>query len=140
EKGKLPMLVELDDICGDLHTHTNFDIEPSHDLGKNSMQEMVEAAHKRKYTYIGFADHNPALAGHSEKDTSRLIQKRSTEIEHLNKSNREIRGFKLLEVDILPTGELALNDDHLSLLDGAIVSLHSAFSQDGNKMTMLILN
>lgn len=138
-KNALPKLVMLSDIRGDLHTHTNFDIEPSHDLGRDSIEQMAQAAHKFGYEYIGFADHNPSISGHSVSEIRDLIMSRSKKIEEYNKSNKSIRVFNLLEVDILPNGDLALDDDVLSLLDGAIVSLHSSFTQDRSKITKRIL-
>ena len=50
----LPKLVELKDIKGDLHVHSNYPIEPSHDLGQNTMQEMIKKAIELKYEYVGF--------------------------------------------------------------------------------------
>jgi DNA polymerase (family 10) len=52
---KLPKLIELSDIKGDLHIHSNFPIEPSHDLGQNPMEEMIEKAKSLNYEYIGFS-------------------------------------------------------------------------------------
>jgi len=135
----LPKLIEVTDIKGDLHTHTNFNIEPSHDLGKNSMQEMTEKARSMGYEYIGFADHNPSTSGHNADDITKLIKKRGKEIEHLNESNKDVRVYNLLEIDILPNGDLPLNNEQLNMLEGAIVSLHSAFTQDREKITQRIL-
>ena len=138
-KNALPKLVTLSDIRGDLHTHTNFDIEPSHDLGRDSIEQMAQVAHKLGYEYIGFADHNPSLSGHTKGEIMSLVESRSKKIQEFNKSNKSIRVFNLLEVDILPNGDLALDDEILSLLDGAIVSLHSSFTQERGKITKRIL-
>ena len=138
-KNALPKLVTLSDIRGDLHTHTNFEIEPSHDLGRDSIEQMAQVAHKLGYEYIGFADHNPSLSGHTKGEIMSLVESRSKKIQEFNKSNKSIRVFNLLEVDILPNGDLALDDEILSLLDGAIVSLHSSFTQERGKITKRIL-
>ena len=138
-KHNLPKLVTLSDIKGDLHTHSNIDIETSHDMGRDSIQEMALASQKIGYQYLGLADHNPSVSGHTPDQTYDLIVSRSKEIEQFNLRNKSIRVFNLLEVDILPSGKLALDDQALSLLDGVIVSLHSSFSQDSKTTTKRIL-
>ncbi len=138
-KHQLPKLVELEDIKGDLHVHSSFNIEPSHDLGANSLLEMAKKAQKMNYNYIGFAEHNPSITAHTDKQIYDLIYQRNKEIEHIKSSFKNFYLFKLLEVDILANGRLAIDDKSLSLLDGAIVSIHSSFSQNKENMTKRIL-
>lgn len=132
---KLPKPIELSDIKGDLHIHSNFAIEPSHDLGHNSIKEMVEYAKKLKYEYIGFSEHNPSVSKHTKSQIYSLIAKRNETIEQINMSNKNIRVIKLLEIDIATNGSLAADDKSLNLLDGAIVSIHSSFKTNKKEMT-----
>ena len=132
---KLPKLVEMSDIKGDLHIHSKFPIEPSHDLGQNSIKEMVEYAKKLNYEYIGLSEHNPSVSKHSTDQIYSLIAKRNDNIEQIKLSNKDIRVIKLLEVDILTNGKLAIDNKSLNLLDGAIVSIHSSFATNKKEMT-----
>lgn len=138
-KHELPKLIELSDIKGDFHMHSSFPIEPSHDMGKNSIEEMVKKALELKYEYLGFSEHNPSVSKHSQDEIYTLISRRNENIEQINSNNKNIRILKLLEIDILSNGELAINDKCLSLLDAAIVSIHSAFSMNKEKMTERVL-
>jgi len=136
---RLPKLVELTDIKGDFHIHSSFPIEPSHDLGKDSMEDMLEKARQLKYEYLAFSEHNPSTSKHSNKEIYELLKKRDEKIEQLKSVNKYVRIIKLLEVDILPNGDLAIDDKSLNLLDGAIVSIHSVFNMDREKMTQRVL-
>lgn len=137
---KLPKLVELTDLKGDLHIHSSFPIEPSHDLGKSEMEEMIIRAKELNYEYMGFSEHNPSQSKHTNQKIYELIKKRNEKIEQLNSNNKNVRLFKLLEIDILPSGNLAVDDKSLELLDGAIVSIHSVFSMNKEKMTERVIN
>lgn len=136
----LPKLIEISDIKGDLHIHSNYPIEPSHDLGKMSMEEVVKKAIALGYEYIGFSEHNPSISKHDTNEIFEIIAKRNKIIEQINKSNKNIRVFKLLEIDIKPNGDLATNDTCLDLLDAAIVSIHSSFDMDKISMTKRVLS
>lgn len=138
---KLPKLVTLKDIKGDFHLHSSFPIEESHDPGQSSMEEMIEKALSLGYSYIGFSEHNPSQSKHTHSQTKALLEKRYKKIERLRLIYKnKIRIISLLEVDILPNGKLAVDDDSLSLLDGAIVSIHSVFTMDKEKMTERVLS
>ena len=137
---KLPKLIELKDLKGDLHIHSSFSIEPSHDLGKDSMELMLKNAKKLEYEYLGFSEHNPSQAKHTSKKIYELIQKRNENIEHIKSNNKDVRIFKLLEVDILPNGNLAIDSKSLDILDAVIVSIHSVFSMSKVEMTKRVLN
>jgi len=139
-KHRLPKIVELQDLKGDLHLHSSYPIEPSHDMGQSSMEEMIEKAITLGYEYIGFSEHNPSVSKHTEKQVHEILEKRSKYIDQLRtKYKKDIRIFSLLETDILASGGLAINDDALSLLDGTIVSVHSAFSMPKNELTDRVL-
>src|SRR3989338_4362207 len=136
---KLPKLIELSDIKGDLHIHSNFAIQPSHDLGYNSITEMVEFAHKLNYEYIGFSEHNPSVSRHTNDQIYSLIARRNEKIEQIISNIKDVRILKLLEIDILVSGKLAIDNKSLELLDGAIVSIHSSFGMSKKEMTKRVL-
>jgi DNA polymerase (family 10) len=139
-KHNLPKLVNLSEIKGDLHVHSNFAIQPSHDLGHNSIEEMTQFAKKLNYEYVGFAEHNPSVSRHNKSDVYSLIARRNEEIEHIQANIKGVRIVKLLEIDILSSGKLAINDKSMELLDGAIVSVHSSFATSKKGMTKRILS
>ncbi len=139
-KDKLPKLVEIDDIKGDFHIHSDYPLDSSHDYGKDSMQTMIDKAISLNYDYIGFSEHNPSIGNHDENEIYQILVKRNNKIEQLKKSNKNIRIVNLLEVDILTSGKLALSDKCLELLDMAIVSIHSSFKTEREKMTKRILS
>jgi DNA polymerase (family X) len=137
---KLPRIIELSDIKGDFHLHSNFPIEESHDAGQNSMEEMIEKALSLGYTYLGFSEHNPSIGNHQKKEILKLLEKRMKFIEQLQiKYNKVIRIFSLLETDILPNGSLAIPDSAFDYLDATIVSIHSSFSMNRDLMTKRVL-
>lgn len=136
---KLPQLVELKDIKGDFHIHSSFPVEPSHDAGLDTMESMLLKAINLGYEYLGFSEHNPSISKHNNDQIYNILKLRDQKIEQLKTGNKSIRIFKLLEIDILPNGKLAIDDKSLSLLDGAIVSIHSGFNMTKDKMTERVL-
>lgn len=133
---KIPKLVELADIKGDLQMHSNFNIEPSHDLGVSSVDELCDRAKELGYEYIGITDHNPSVSGHTEAQIIDLVKKR-TEVIQFRKWG--IHVFNGLEIDIQTDGKRALPDQALELLDYACVSIHSSFHGDRKTQTERIL-
>jgi len=139
ENKKLPKLVSLSSIKGDLHLHSSFNLQPSHDLGEASYLEIVNFAKNLGYSYVGFADHNPKFGGDlTENEIINILKKRKEEIEKTLK-DIPIGYFIGLEVDILPDGRLALPEKAFFYVDYLIVSIHSVFSQDRETMTKRIL-
>ncbi len=136
---KLPTLVELKDIKGDLHIHSSFPIEPSHDMGRDSMEDMVKNAVILGYEYIGFSEHNPSVSKHTSEQTVELLKKRKKEIDRLQEKYPNIHILGLMETDILTDGSLALDESALELLDATLVSIHSGFSMDKETMTKRVL-
>lgn len=140
KQNKLPKLVELKDIKGDFHLHSSYPIEPSHDAGASSMEEMIKKAISLDYKYLGFSEHNPSVSKHTKNQIIEILKKRKTFIEQLDsKYKKSIRVFSLLETDILPSGNLAIENDALLFLDASIVSVHSSFGMDKNSMTNRVL-
>ncbi len=130
--GKLPKLVTLDDIRGDLHSHTTLSD------GRNSLEEMAAAARARGYAYLALTDHS-ASHGFDNHVTSEQLWERIDEVREWNKGKR---GFRLLagsEVNILPDGSLDYDDDLLSALDWVIASVHTSFRISEKKMTERVI-
>ena len=146
-KHKLPKLVKISDIKGDLHIHSNINIEESHDPGLDSMEKMIEKAKKLNYQYLAFSEHNPSLAGHTNKQIITLLKRKKHKIDKLNysrennmKNNRKkLFIFNSLEIDIKPNGKRAISDGALKYLDFAIAAVHSSFRLEREKMTKRIL-
>lgn len=136
---KLPKLIELEDVKGDLQMHSDFDQETSHDPGENSMSEMWEVAESLGYEYIGITNHNPSTSGHTSREIVAQLQKQQAEVEKLNQGNKHTRIINLLEIDILPDGSLPVPDEGLDLLDGCLVSIHSSFTMNKEQMTKRVL-
>ena len=149
QEGKLPNLVETADVKGDLHIHSDFPIETSHDEGADSIEEMLEEAEELGYEYLGFTEHNPSTSQHNVKQRIDLIKRKRDKIDKLNYSRenkKRGRGNKLpvlalnsLEIDIRPDGELAIPEKALAILDFAVVSIHSSFSLSRREMTKRVL-
>ncbi len=135
---KLPKLVELKDIKGDVHIHSSVEIESSHDMGVDSMENMLKRADQLGYEYLGFSEHNPSVSKHTPTQIYDLLAKRKEKIDRLNQKGK-VKAIGLLEVDILPNGDLAVPDKAIELLDGMLVSIHSVFSMDKEQMTKRIL-
>ncbi|RJQ38932.1 DNA polymerase III [Candidatus Microgenomates bacterium] len=135
----LPELVTISDIKGDLHTHSDYPLEPSHDLGRDSMENMLKKAIEFGYEYLGFSEHNPSVSTHNKEQIYSILSARKKKIEQLNLSNKNIRVINLLEVDISPNGNLALDDESISLQDALIISVHSSFGMDKKEMTKRII-
>lgn len=138
---KLPQLVTLKEIKGDLHLHSNFPFKnPSHGPGANSLKEIVEKAKSLGYEYVGLSDHPSGHRMASAEQMAKEIQARTKEIEQLKSSNRSIKVLNSLEVDILPDGTLSVPDKLLATLDYVIAGIHSGHRQSSKEqMTKRVL-
>jgi DNA polymerase (family X) len=128
----LPALIELSDIRGDVHMHT---VETD---GRNTIEEMAEAARERGYEYMAITDHSKNLAfanGLTDERALAHIEK----IRAVEKKMKGIRIFAGIEVDILGDGSLDLSDSVLEQMDIVIASVHSQFNQDRATMTDRLL-
>lgn len=128
----LPRLVELDDLRGVLHCHSNYSD------GKTTIAAMAEAAQHRGWTYLGVSDHSQAAsyAGGLERDR---VLKQHDEIDELNQQLRGFRVLKGIEADILADGSLDYGDELLDRFDYVIGSVHSRFGMGQTEMTERIL-
>jgi DNA polymerase (family 10) len=129
---KLPKLITVDDIRGEVHMHT---VETD---GRCTIAEMAAAAKERGYRYIAITDHSKNLAFANGLDDKRAVE----HIARLRAANDEIEGFTIMagiEVDILADGELDLSDSVLEQMDVVVASVHSAFAQEPQQMTDRLL-
>ncbi len=138
----LPKLIELKDIKGDLHIHSDYNLEPSHDLGLSSLKEILSLAKKLNYEYVGISDHNPSIRHHTTEQIISILKRRKINFEHFLLNNKDVRVklFIMLEVDILPDGKIALPEEAIKYLDAMIVSVHSSFKIDKERMTQRIIS
>jgi DNA polymerase (family 10) len=128
----LPTLITQDDLQGDVHMHT---VETD---GKNTIEEMAEAAKARGYRYMAITDHSKNLAFANGLDDKRAVE----HIARIRAVDKQIEGITIfagIEVDILADGDLDLSDDVLSQMDIVIASVHSVFNQEPAKMTERLL-
>ena len=132
EKHSLPRLIEQQDLQGDVHMHT---VETD---GRNSIQEMAEAARDRGYKYMAITDHSKNLAFANGLDDKRAVE-HIARIRAANDAMDGIRIFAGIEVDILADGSLDLSDSVLEQMDIVIASVHSHFDQLPDEMTARLL-
>jgi DNA polymerase (family 10) len=132
EQDKLPCLVELSDIKGDLHVHTEWSD------GHGSIEEMALAARQRGYRYLAITDHS-AGRGIAHGLTAERLRQQLAEIKRLNQSLEGIHILSGSEVDIRADGSLDFDDELLSQLDVVVASVHSAMGQDEARMTQRVI-
>jgi DNA polymerase (family 10) len=132
EAGELPVLVDLDDLRGDLQMHSTWSD------GKNSIEEMLNGCVERGYEYFAITDHSKALAMIEGLDEEGL-QRQFGEIEEVAGRHPEIQILRSMEVDILADGTLDLADEMLDALDLVVISVHSMFSLPAARQTERVL-
>lgn len=131
-KNKLPKLVELSDLRGDLHSHTTATD------GHASLEDMARAAQERGYDYLAITDHTRSTRVANGLDAKRLRK----ELEKIDRLNEGFKGFRLLksaETDILEDGSLDLPDSVLKKLDFVLGTIHAHFELSEPKQTKRIL-
>jgi DNA polymerase (family 10) len=132
ENHKLPHLVTLKDMKGDLQMHSTASD------GKNSIEEMAEAARELGHQYIAITDHSKAVTVANGLDEKRM----AAHIKKIHAANNEGLGIRVLagaEVDILKDGSLDYSDEILAQLDVVVCSIHSYFNLDRPAMTERML-
>ena len=112
-KHELPVLVELDDIKGDLHCHSTWSD------GKHTLEQMALAARDRGYGYVAITDHPRGT-----------LAEQDLEVDALNERLKPFRILKGIEVNIRVDGSLSLSDEALAERDWVIASLHGAFDRN----------
>jgi len=131
-KNQLPKLIELADIRGDLHVHSNWSD------GLMSIEEIVKIAQKLDYEYIVISDHTVGLGiagGLDEKD----LEKRQKEIKEIQRKYPKVKILSSVEVNIKANGDLDIKDWMLEKLDIVTASIHTSFFQDKETMTGRII-
>ena len=128
----LPALISQPDLQGDVHMHT---IETD---GRNTIEEMAEAARQHGYKYMAITDHSKNLAFANGLDDKRAVE-HIKRIRAASDANDKIRIFAGIEVDILAAGTLDLSDSVLEQMDIVIASVHSHFNQSTVEMTDRLL-
>ncbi len=132
EEHALPALITQEDLQGDVHMHT------TETDGRNSIEEMAEAAKAHNYKYMAITDHSKNLAFANGLDDKRALE----HIKRIRKASDEREGIKIfagIEVDILADGALDLSDSVLEQMDLVIASVHSHFNQSSAEMTDRLL-
>lgn len=132
KKKKQPKLVKLEDIRGTFHVHTTFSD------GRNTVLEMLTAAHGRGWDYVGISDHSKA-AYYAGGLTEEQLKEQHAEIRRHEGSVKPMRVFRGSEVDILSDGTMDYGDRILSNFDFVIASVHSNFKTPKDEMTDRIL-
>ena len=128
ETHTLPALIAQADLQGDVHMHT---VETD---GRNTIEEMAEAAKEHGYKYMAITDHSKNLAFANGLDDKRAVE----HIKRIRAVNEHIDGIRIfagIEVDILADGTLDLSDSVLEQMDIVIASVHSHFNQTSQEMT-----
>ena len=133
EEGELPRLVELQNLRGTFHNHTN------QSDGHNTLQEMADAAHELGLEYLGISDHSKSSFQAHGLDERQLLEQ-VEQIRELNKGFED--DFQVLcgvECDILKDGRLDFPDEILAQLDYVVASVHASFTLSEQEMTNRII-
>ncbi|HET9949231.1 MAG TPA: DNA polymerase/3'-5' exonuclease PolX [Longimicrobiales bacterium] len=130
--GRLPELVSLEDIRGDLQMHSTWSD------GKTTIEEMARACLERGYEYLAITDHSQAMAM-VQGLTPKRAREQWGEIEDARERVPGIEILRSCEVDILKDGSLDMPDDVLEALDVVVVSVHTFLDMDGAAMTERVL-
>ncbi len=131
--GKLPKLIELQNVRGDLHMHTAMTD------GRSSLEEMVQGARQRGYDYIAITDHSKRVTMAKGFDGPRLREQWKT-IDKLAGKVKGITILKGIELDILEDGTLDLPDDVLKEADWVVASVHYGQNQPKEQITRRLIN
>jgi len=129
---QLPHLIELKDINGDLHAHSQWSD------GGNTIEEMAQAAKIKGYSYIAITDHSQSLkvaGGLSIAD----LRKKKQEIDKINKKLKNFRVLYGTEVDIDSNGKLDYKDEILKEFDVVVAAIHSGFKQSKTQLTKRLI-
>lgn len=127
-KGRLPKIIDLEDIKGDLHVHSNWSD------GSSRIEDMANAAKEKGYAYLAICDHSQSIkiAG------GLTIERLKRQIDLIHKLNKKSKGFRILagsEVDIKSDGSLDYPDKILKELDIVVAAIHTGFKQSEEQLT-----
>lgn len=122
-EGRLPRLVELSDIRGDLHLHSTYSD------GRSTIEEIAEFARSLGYEYVAICDHSKSVK-YAGGLTEARLKKQMGEIERLNERSEGMKILKGIEVDILGDGTLDLDHRLLEQLDLVVAAIHMGFKKN----------
>jgi DNA polymerase (family 10) len=125
-------LIEVSDLRGTFHVHTTFSD------GRNTVHEMLAAAHERGFEYVGISDHSPA-AFYANGLSVEKLHLQQKEIAAQERGVAPMRVFRGTEADILPDGTIDYDEKTLSKFDFVIASIHSRFQMTKDEMTERML-
>ena len=126
-KGELPKLVEPSQLRGDLHTHSHWSAD-----GKNTLDEMVEAAKARGYAYYAITDHSHYLR-------EGRLEAQAKEIDQVAKRVEPLKLLKGIEVNIKADGTLDVPDELLAEREWVVASIHTAFQREPTERVMAVM-
>ena len=130
QEKKLPVLIDIDDLQGDLHVHSDWSD------GVTSIEGMAEAALLRGYKYLAICDHTQSLAVASGLSPEEIWERRK-EIEQWNQKRKELRLLDGVEVNIMSDGSLDFPDSELDKLEVIVAGLHSGLGQGEEKLPVV---
>jgi len=133
EKGEIPTLVDIHNIRGMLHTHSNYSD------GLNTIRELADMAKQLGFSYIGISDHSKS-AFYANGLRSPDITRQHEEIDELNNQYEDFKIFKGIECDILVNGTLDYTANILKSFDYVIGAIHSSFGMSEGDMTQRIVD
>ena len=131
--GRLPELVQLSEIKGDLHVHSKYSD------GNLGLEEIIDEAKKRGYQYVAVTDHSKSLGIAGGMSAEQLLDQNKK----ILLFNKRLRGFRLLssvEMDIKSDGTMDYPDEVLKKLDIVVASIHSGFRQSRDKLTKRLVS
>ncbi|MFQ5862499.1 MAG: DNA polymerase/3'-5' exonuclease PolX [Candidatus Brocadiales bacterium] len=132
QEDRLPRLVELKDIKGDLHVHSKWSD------GHSGLEEIADRAQAHGYKYCVVSDHTKSTRIAHGLDEKRLLK----ELKEIDKVNKKLKGFRLLkasECDILSDGTMDIPDEILEKLDIVLAAIHAGFRQPREQITERLL-
>jgi DNA polymerase (family 10) len=133
KEDRLPRLIELKDIKGDLHVHTKWSD------GASTIEDMVNAAKKLGYSYLTVCDHSETLKIAGGLSAQKLLEQ-SKEIQKINDELKNFHVFSSLECNIKPDGTLDIRPEVIKNIDYITAAVHSSFNMDEDKMTNRIIS
>jgi DNA polymerase (family 10) len=131
-EGQLPRLLELEDVCADLHMHTTATD------GRSTIEEMIRASKARGYKYVAITDHSKRVTMAKGLDAARL-RRHWKDIENAAKNIRGLTVLRGVELDILENGKLDLPDSVLAEADWVVASIHYGQNQSEKQITQRIV-
>ncbi|MEM1513298.1 MAG: DNA polymerase/3'-5' exonuclease PolX [Candidatus Thermoplasmatota archaeon] len=130
--GKLPKIVEYEEVKGDLQMHTVWSD------GANSIEEMVKEAKRLGHKFIAITDHVGSLKIAGGMDEQKVIEQ-AKEIEKLREKYDDIYIFHGVEANIMKDGELDVSSSLLKEVDIVLASVHTAFRMNEEEMTKRVI-